>query len=170
LTEIIDKETFDNYSFKIKINKTQFTNEHYGFSTDSKNTYVYVLEHKRLLKLFRFADCKKMAEILVPQFLKIICTNDCISLVLKDGNLQLYLICDPDETDNFEKIKRLRSSRFDVSTGNQMDNNLVENIVKEYTSDEESDDNEIIEKLTNIRKFKKKRILRELETFKSCKF
>jgi hypothetical protein len=169
LTEITDKETFNNYSFKIKINKTQFTKEHYGFSADSKNTYVYVLEHKRLLKLYRFADCKKLAEILVPQFLKIICTNDCISLLLKDGNLQSYLICDPDETDNFEKIKRLRSSRFDVPPGNQINNNLIESVVKEYTSDEESDDNEIIEKLSNIRKFRKKRILRELESFKNCR-
>ena len=168
LAEITTNYTFTKYAFKIKINSSEISSEHYGFSTDINNKYVYTLENRRLLKLFRFADCKKIAEILLPEFEKIVCSNEYICLALKDGSLRSYLICDPDESDSLEKIKRLESRIEPLKS--QMRNECIENIIKDYSSSEESDDNDIIEKLSSVTKFKTKKNLRELECARNCEF
>ena len=157
ITDVIGKDTFDKHVFKLKISHDGL--KMYGFSSDLNHTYVFTLEHNKLLKVFRFADGKMLAEMLVPyETSQIVCTGEHICLAMKTGELLSYLICDPEIDIHMDKIKPIHSN--DTSLGC---------IIKDYSSNEESDDNEIVEKLLNfqMKKFKKKQ-RSQLDTVKLC--
>ena len=99
LDQISISKSFDKNKFQINVNGLNV----YGFSDDSR--HFYTIENKKNLKFYDFNGAKKTAEIsLYFEAQSIACSNEFLTIAVKDKRIISYLIVDKESPD---KVKIL---------------------------------------------------------------
>ena len=147
--EILETNKIDKAVFKLELNGLASL-DFYGFSASYE--YVYTIENKKTLKLYKVDDGKCIGEVAVySEANDALCTNDFVCLAMRDKKIISFLICDPNEKESIEKVKKLESRSKNIHDEGLRNKamSIFKNINEfaDMSSEEEEEDVDIITQL-----------------------
>lgn len=114
LNVVLKKSSFNcNKAIAFKINLTVDAIDYFDSDTDFK--YIYLVEKKKVLKLYTIKTSKKSAKLsgelpMYSDVLHIVSSGDFISIGMQDRKVISFLVADlSDEEKSYEKIRKLPS-------------------------------------------------------------
>lgn len=143
--DITKKEnSFSSVYFSIDLEEPL---NHYGLSLDNRN--MYVISNKKNLKFYQINknQVEKPYEILLySEVMSVLCTNQYITLSMRDNKVISFLINDKNNPDDTYKIIQNLPSRREPNEDLKKKNDLVLNKFLEYLNDssDEEDVDEIL--------------------------
>ena len=80
-----------------------------NLSISLNKKYLYFIQDKKILKFYRINDLELIGNVkLYCNVLDIICTEDFITMAMKDNTIYSYLICDSKEQDHITILNKIR--------------------------------------------------------------